>query len=106
MVERKRLLKNVLDRVHSVDARGEVYLFGSRARGNARRDSDWDILILLDRPLLTSAGENAIMDRIYDVEMETGEVISPLIYPKSEWVSRYSATPLFAEVERDGVPVS
>jgi len=29
----------------------EIILFGSRARGTARKDSDWDILILTDRPL-------------------------------------------------------
>ena len=28
-----------------------IYLFGSRARGQARPDSDWDFLVVVDRPL-------------------------------------------------------
>jgi len=28
----------------------EVYLFGSQARGNAKKLSDWDLLILLNTP--------------------------------------------------------
>lgn len=34
--------------ISSVDPRAEVILYGSRARGNARKDSDWDILVLTD----------------------------------------------------------
>lgn len=27
-----------------------LYLYGSRARGDAHEDSDWDLLLLLDKP--------------------------------------------------------
>jgi predicted nucleotidyltransferase len=30
--------------------RAHLYLFGSRARGDAKEDSDWDLLLLLDKP--------------------------------------------------------
>jgi len=32
----------------------KLYLYGSRARGDNRPDSDWDLLILLDKPKLSS----------------------------------------------------
>ena len=34
---------------------GEVWLYGSRARGTAHEGSDWDILILLDKPKLEAS---------------------------------------------------
>ncbi len=30
----------------------ELYLYGSRARGDFHEDSDWDLLLLLDKPSL------------------------------------------------------
>lgn len=32
--------------VREVDPTAEVWLYGSRARGEAREDSDWDVLVL------------------------------------------------------------
>lgn len=36
----------------------QVWLYGSRARGDTRDDSDWDLLILLDKTSVTSADED------------------------------------------------
>ena len=40
------ILEKVKEIVHATDPEAEVILFGSRARGDAMEDSDWDILIL------------------------------------------------------------
>ena len=34
---------------------GQVWLYGSRARGDAHEGSDWDILILLNKPKLVAS---------------------------------------------------
>ncbi len=39
---------------------GEVWLYGSRARGDAHKDSDWDLLILLNQPSITTEDEENI----------------------------------------------
>ncbi len=50
--------------MNSVDKSAEVILYGSRARGDERTDSDWDILILTDYPAdLTT--EQRFRDRLY-----------------------------------------
>lgn len=81
----------------------EVYLYGSQARGNAKTLSDWDLLILLSNPDISFEFETKFMDEFYDLELETGEIISPLIYSKKEWYSNYSITPLFENIKREGV---
>ena len=42
---------NVLQRVAKevMPVGSQVWLYGSRARGEAHKDSDWDVLILLDK---------------------------------------------------------
>jgi len=39
------------------------------------------------------------------LELETGEIISPLIYSKSDWILNHSITPLFENIQREGVRI-
>ena len=44
----------------AVPAMGSAILYGSRARGDAHKGSDWDILILLDKEKLSQADYDKI----------------------------------------------
>ena len=41
-------LQAVKRSVHKIDPQAEVWLFGSRARGDARPDSNWGFLVLAE----------------------------------------------------------
>lgn len=81
----------------------EIRLFGSRARGDANDDSDWDFLILLPEEKISFSRERKIMDDFYEIELATGQLLSAFIRPKFVWESRYPITPLFQNVEKEGI---
>jgi len=47
------ILKAIKELVVERDSSAKIYLYGSRARGNAKKDSDWDLLILLNKDQIT-----------------------------------------------------
>jgi predicted nucleotidyltransferase len=97
------LFAQVKGAIRRVAPNAEVILFGSRARGNARPDSDYDLLVLTDQPV-SLALEERIREQEYPIELETGAVLALLPYGKAAWSSpRCQAMPLHAHVQRHGV---
>jgi predicted nucleotidyltransferase len=99
----------ILDRIIGVVNRtapdAELYLYGSRARHDAKEISDWDLLILLNTKKISFSFETRFMDEFYDLEVETGEIISPLIYTKTDWDQNHSVTPLFENIQKEGIRI-
>ncbi|MBR6142312.1 MAG: nucleotidyltransferase domain-containing protein [Bacteroidaceae bacterium] len=93
-------IQNVLRDASQPKAR--AILFGSRARGNARKDSDWDILILLDKESITRGDKENISYPIFELGWEMDEMIHPIIYTTKEWESK-SYTPFYKNVMKEGV---
>ncbi|MFZ2898245.1 MAG: nucleotidyltransferase domain-containing protein [Saprospiraceae bacterium] len=94
------IVKLVKQEVIKIDPKAEVILFGSRARGDYRKDSDWDFLILLNQPLTKDLKE-FILDKLYDLELQTDSVISTIIHTKTEWEER-SVTPIYKVIKKEG----
>jgi len=105
MTKKELILSKIVRAINETAPDSEVYLYGSRARGNAKKVSDWDLLILLNLPHLPFNFETEIMDTFYNVELETGEIISPLIYSKNDWFQNHSYTPLFENIEKEGIRI-
>ena len=79
---------------------GQVWLYGSRARGDANHDSDWDLLILLNKPIITSQDEDTIAYPFVMAGWKNDMAVSPQIYTFEEWAAR-SFTPYHKNVEHD-----
>ena len=80
----------------------EAILFGSRARGDARPDSDWDLLILVQGDRVTSSDFNLYAYPFVDYGWSVGEQINPLIYSFKDWKKR-EFTPFYKSVIQEGV---
>ena len=78
---------------------GQVWLYGSRARGDAHEGSDWDILILLNKPKL-EASDYDVTYPFRELGWDIGEEISPHIYTKKQW-DEWTFLPYRKNVERD-----
>jgi predicted nucleotidyltransferase len=105
------MIKAVLDDpilIHFRHALDEVYgtrvervvLYGSRARGDSRPDSDYDVAVFL-RDMPDRAPElNRLADIATDVLYDVGAVVHAMPYRAGEYNER---TPLMHEIRVDGV---
>src|SRR3989339_1227870 len=102
---REDLLKKVKEALKEIEPSAEIYLYGSRARRDNREDSDWDFLILIDG-VVDTARTDRIRYRLYEIEWETGEILSSIVRNRREWNGpKYEAIPLRENVEREGMPL-
>jgi predicted nucleotidyltransferase len=90
--------------VQAITPDATLILYGSRARGTASLDSDYDLLILVEQ--LTQQLEDQLGDQLYTLELEYGVILSTLVYERHVWDSPLSkAMPLHQSIEQEGVLV-
>lgn len=99
----KIMLNKIKEIIFKTDPTAEAFLYGSRARGTAKSDSDWDILILLNQEIINLNLEQKFRHNLYDIEIDTGEVISTYVVSKHDWETKYSITPLYTNIKKEGI---
>jgi predicted nucleotidyltransferase len=96
------IIKRIREEIKTIDSKAKVILFGSRARGDAKNDSDWDILILIDTPVNVDV-ERAFRYKLFDLELETGEVFSTFVHNEKIWNTKHKVTPFYRSIKKEGV---
>ena len=103
MLRNEKILLKIKQLVRSTDPSATVILFGSRARNQNSKDSDFDLLILVDQDKISYSDEQRIKDPLYDLEFETGKIISPVILSRKDWEYRHRITPLYRNIKKEGI---
>ena len=93
-------IKNMLPEV--MPQGGKVLLFGSQARGEARHDSDWDLLILLPKDRIKNDDFDNVAYPLIEFGWSGGAEINPLLYTYSDWEKR-NFTPFYKNVKKDSI---
>lgn len=102
-MKRAEVVKQISQAIHRVAPTATAILYGSEARGDAGKDSDIDVLILLDGDKRDLNHEDELAGELYDIELTTGIPISPMIMPRSKWENRPFKTPFYINVMNEGI---
>ena len=81
-----------------------MILFGSQARGDARPDSDWDLLVLLNKDKKSYEDEDIYGYPFAEMGLNYKTYISVKIYTENDWEKR-KPTPFYKNVEREGIEI-
>jgi predicted nucleotidyltransferase len=80
----------------------EVILFGSQAREDAHSESDWDVLLLLDKERITANDIDEYTYPLWELGLDVNEKINAILYTKKDW-NHNIASPFVENVTRDGI---
>jgi predicted nucleotidyltransferase len=98
----KNIARLIKQNIADIDPNAQVILFGSRARGNEKEDSDWDLLLLTDYPMNLDK-ERQFRNHLYDLELEIGEPFSLFSFSKDDWNNRQKITRFYFNVSKEGI---
>ena len=82
MNKKQQLFLTIKSLVSGIEPKSKVILYGSYSRGDQRKDSDIDLLILVDKKKINWEYEKRITYPLYALGFDIEKIISTLVMTK------------------------
>ena len=102
-MKRTEVVNQIRQAIYRMEPTATAILYGSEARGDARPDSDIDVLVLLEGDKRDLKREMNLSGELYEVELASGVLVSPMIMLRKQWENRPFKTPFYVNVMNEGV---
>jgi predicted nucleotidyltransferase len=100
-LEQAQVIEQIQRKAAEVLPKGStLYLYGSRARGDWHEESDWDLLVLLDKPKREFSDWDDYAWPFQEMGWDIGEDISARCFTREEWFNGLH-TLFYYNVEED-----
>lgn len=101
--ESRAIASLVKKQIVLTDATASVILFGSRARGDAENESDWDFLILTQQKDTDLLSDKLRKKILREVELKFNVAISLMVKNVALWQSDYTVTNIYESINEEGI---
>ena len=102
-MRRQQLFQQVKNIVHAFDPEAKVFLYGSRARGDHKKLSDWDFFVLTSREF-DYKQKDLLRDKLYETELEANTLIGSIIESREKF-EQLKFMPLYQNILAEGVEI-
>ena len=102
-IKNSLVVNKVKEIVRRYDEDAEIILFGNRARSDWHEESDWDFLVLSELDEKSNIKEKIRENVLEEIEHKSFEPVFVLFHNKKEWEQNHSVTPLYYNIQEEGI---